>query len=73
MKRPATVWTVVFLVLTALPIGMELVAGLDSDPRTVPWTQLITTYVPWPVALAAYLALATWLPWHFWQHYRRKQ
>lgn len=73
MKRPATVWTVIFLVLTAAPIGMELVAGLDSSPNTVPWTDLISRYVPWPIALGAYVALAAWLPVHFWAHYRHRK
>ena len=72
MKRPATVWTVIFLVLTAAPIGMELVAGLDNSPSTVPWTDLITRYVPWELALAAYGALALWLPVHFYVRYRRR-
>jgi hypothetical protein len=62
----------VFLTLTAAPIAMELLAALDSSPDTVPWTQLISTWVPWPVALGAYVALAVWLPVHFWVHYRRR-
>jgi hypothetical protein len=73
VKRAALVWSIVFLILTAMPIGMELVAGLDSNPNTVPWTDLITRYVPWPIALGAYIALAAWLPLHFWAHYRRKR
>jgi hypothetical protein len=72
VKRTALIWTVVFLALTAAPITMELVAGLDTDPNTVPWTQLITRYVPWELALALYAALAAWLPIHFYVRYRRK-
>ena len=63
-------WTLVFLPLTALPIGLELWAGLDHSDNTIPWTDYISTYVPWPVALAAFLILAWWLPPHFVEHYQ---
>lgn len=73
MRRTALIWTVIFLTLTAAPIGMELVAGLDRNPNTVPWTDLIVGYVPWELALAVYGALALWVPIHFWVRYRRKK
>ena len=31
-----TVWTIVFLTFTLGAIGMELWAGLDSSPDTIP-------------------------------------
>ena len=65
MKMPAKIWSILFLALTVIPIAMELVAGLDKNRNTVPWTYFISHYIPWPIALAAYTALAVWLPVHF--------
>lgn len=62
-------WTIVFLALTAGALGMELWAGLDSSPTTVPWTDLISGYVPQPITLTALAVLSTWLPAHFLHHY----
>lgn len=62
-------WVPVFLVLTAGALGMELWAGLDSSPSTVPWTDLVSTYVPQPVTVTALTVLAAWLPVHFAHHY----
>jgi hypothetical protein len=66
-------WTLVFLPITALAIGGELWAGLDSNPDTIPWTDYITHYVPWPVTALAITILVAWVPWHFWRHYRDKR
>lgn len=63
------IWTIVFLVLTGGALGMELWAGLDSSPTTVPWTELISGYVPQPITLTAISVLAAWLPTHFVHHY----
>lgn len=59
--------------VTLVAIGLELWFGLDSNPDTLPWTYWISRYIPWPVQLLAYLILATWLPFHFWQHDRAKK
>lgn len=64
------VWTVLFLGLTGGAIGMELVAGLDSNPNTVPWTELLSRYVPQPITFAAIAVLTAWLPIHFTKAYR---
>ncbi len=52
LKVKRLVWTIVFF----QPAG------------TIPWTEYIARYVPWPVQLVAYVALAVWLPFHFWRH-----
>lgn len=63
------IWVPIFLTLTAGALGMELVAGLDNSARTVPWTELISGYVPQPITMTAIAVLATWLPAHFAHHY----
>ena len=69
MKRARVVWTVVFLGTTLAAIVMECVAGLwHPTGWTIPWTEYLARYVPWPIQLIAYVALATWLPFHFWRH-----
>lgn len=67
----AILWTVGFLGITLAAVVAELVASFDGNPDTEPWTFFISHYVPWPVALGAYVALAAWLPAHFWVNYRR--
>lgn len=62
-------WTIIFLVLTGGALGMELWAGLDSSPTTVPWTELISGYVPQPITMTALAMLSTWLPAHFLHNY----
>lgn len=66
-----SIWTVVFLALTGAAIGMELWAGLDSSPNTVPWTDLLSRYVPAPITFAAITILCAWLPGHFTKAYQR--
>jgi putative Ca2+/H+ antiporter (TMEM165/GDT1 family) len=69
LRVKRVVWTVVFLGITLAAIVMEVVAGLwHPTGWTIPWTEYIATYVPWPVQLAAYVVLAVWLPFHFWRH-----
>lgn len=65
-------WTVGFLGVTALAVGAELVAALDHNPDTVPWTDLIAQYVPQPVTFAAIAILCAWLPAHFAHAYRKR-
>lgn len=64
------IWTIVFLGFFTLgAIVLECVAGLwHPTGWTIPWTEYIARYVPWPVQLLAYVALAVWLPLHFWRH-----
>lgn len=64
--------SVSFLGITAAAVGWELWASFDHDPDTCPWTDLIVTYVPWPVTAGAIVALCTWLPVHFWRRYKRR-
>lgn len=63
-------WTIIFLgVFTLGAIVLECIAGLWHPAGwTIPWTEYIARYVPWPVQLAAYVILAVWLPLHFWRH-----
>lgn len=58
-------WTILFLGVTLVAIGAEVVAGVWHPAGTIPWTEYIAQYVPWPVQLAAYVVLAVWLPFHF--------
>ncbi len=60
------VWTLLFLTVTGLAVGMELLAALDNSPQTVPWTDYLTAYVPPELLLALCGALLLWLPAHFW-------
>lgn len=79
MKR--AVWVRWFLAVTAVAVvadlvavGLEMWAGWDASANTVPWTELIVTYVPWPYTAAAIAGLAVlcgWLCWHFWGKYRQ--
>ncbi len=68
LRVKRTVWTVVFLGVTLVAIVMEVVAGIFHPAGTIPWTEYLARYVPWPFQLAAYVALAVWLPFHFWRH-----
>lgn len=66
-------WTVVFLGLTLVAIVMEVLAGVWHVAGTIPWTEYIAQYVPWPFQLIAYVALVVWLPFHFWRHDHMRQ
>lgn len=70
LQSKRRIWTAVFLgVFTLGAIVMELVAGLWHPAGwTIPWTEYLARYVPWPFQLAAYVALVIWLPIHFWRH-----
>lgn len=68
IKTKRVIWTVVFLGVTLVAIVMEVVAGVFHPAGTIPWTEYIAKYVPWPIQLIAYVALAVWLPFHFWRH-----
>jgi putative Ca2+/H+ antiporter (TMEM165/GDT1 family) len=68
LKTKRLVWTIIFLGITGAAIVMECVAGLWGPAGTIPWTEYLARYVPWPFQLVAYVALAVWLPFHFWRH-----
>ena len=68
IKTKRLIWSIVFLGLTLAAIVMEVVAGVFHPAGTIPWTEYIAQYVPWPVQLVAYVVLAVWLPFHFWRH-----
>lgn len=61
-----------FLAVTALALGWECLASWDGDDSTLPWTDLIVTYIPGEVVVAVLGALIAWLPAHFFIRYRRK-
>jgi hypothetical protein len=67
------VWTVIFLPLAAVLVGLELLAALDGRPETVPLTDYVVTYVPWEVTTALIGALILWLPAHLGIRYVRKR
>lgn len=73
MTRRGKLLTGIFLTLTVIPIVLELIYAFDGHGDSWPWTELIVRYVPWELALAAYGALALWVPIHFYVRYRRKQ
>lgn len=69
LRTQRLIWTIVFLGITLVAIVLECVAGLWHPAGwTIPWTEYIARYVPWPIQLLAYVALAVWLPFHFWRH-----
>lgn len=70
VNRKRVAWTIVFLGITLAAIVMEVVAGVWHPAGTIPWTEYVAKYVPWPVQLAAYVILVVWLPFHFWRHDR---
>lgn len=61
------IWTIFFLGATLVAIIMEVVAGIWHPAGSIPWTEYIVTYVPWPFQLTAFVVLAVWLPFHFWR------
>jgi len=65
-------WRVGFLVLTAVVIAAELWAAFDGNPNTDPWTDNITTYIPWEITATLLGALFLWLPLHFAIRYWRR-
>jgi len=69
-NRERNLWRTGFLGVTVLAIVAELVGAFDGNPSTDPWTDLITAYVPWQLALAVFCALAGWVPVHFFVAYR---
>lgn len=71
-KRQRNLWRFGFLTVTVLALIMECAAAWDGNPNTDPWTDLITTYIPWQVALAIFGALVLWVPTHFIVAYRRR-
>lgn len=72
--RGRALWlSIAFLALTAAAITWEVVAAFDGNPDTWPWTQLITTYVPWWVTYPVLVGLFVWLVFHFYGWYRKRR
>lgn len=67
MKTKRIIWTIIFLGITLGAIVMEVIAGIWHPAGTIPWTEYIAQYIPWPIQLIAYVTLAIWLPFHFWR------
>lgn len=67
-----TWWILGFLGTTVLALTQELWASWDGADWTVPWTELIVSYVPGEVTAAAIGALVLWLPVHFGLRYWRE-
>ncbi|MFD0558142.1 hypothetical protein FB566_3437 [Stackebrandtia endophytica] len=65
-------WSVAFLGLTGVVIGMEVWASVDSDPETVPWTDYIVQYIPVEISALLIGGLSLWLVIHFGRRYWRK-
>lgn len=72
MTRKKKIWVGAFLGVTAAALGAELYASFDGSGNTTPWTDLIVTYIPEEITIAAIGALMIWLPYHFVVRYRRK-
>jgi hypothetical protein len=68
-----TRWIAGFLSATAAALIAECWASWDTDPDTVPWTELIVTYIPGEVTAALIGALLLWLPVHFAIRYYRRR
>jgi hypothetical protein len=67
-----TALTITFLSVTGVAVGMEVWFATDSDPDTIPWTNLLATYVPAPITFAAIALLLSWLPGHFAHAYSKR-
>lgn len=67
-----TTKTAVFLGMTAITVGWELMASFDHDPDTMPWTDLIVTYIPGEITTVVIGGLCLWLPVHFGVRYYRR-
>jgi hypothetical protein len=63
-------WLIVALSIAWL--GWELFAAFGHDPGNWPLTEVVVSYVPWPITAAGIAVLCVWLPWHFWTNYREK-
>lgn len=70
--RRRTIWSLVFLGLTGLVLGLEIWASVDTDPDTDPWTDYITAHIPGEITAAAIGALSAWIAVHFFRRYRRQ-
>jgi hypothetical protein len=66
-------WRIAFLTVTGVALAMELVASFDGNPDTDPWTELIVTYIPMEITVAAIGGLSLWLAVHFGLRYWRRQ
>lgn len=65
------VWTTAFLGITTAAVAMEVYAAVRRHEHYPAWTTLTVRHVPKPLALAAAAYLATWLPIHLFNNFRR--
>lgn len=70
LKEKRRIWTFVFLGWFTLgAIVLECIAGLWHPAGwTIPWTEYIARYVPWPIQILAFAVGVPWLVIHFWRH-----
>ncbi len=73
--RPVTArWWLVngsFILATLGVIVWEMAYAWDHNPDTMPWTDLLATYVPAPVTYGLLALLVAWLPGHIAYAYLR--
>jgi hypothetical protein len=58
-------WTIGFLGVTLLALVMEIVAAFDNSSNTLPWTYLITHFVPQWLFWPTLTVLVAWIVYHF--------
>lgn len=66
-------WRAVFLGATGAAILMEIVASVDGNPHTEPWTSLIVQYIPAEITFLGIGGLTVWLFVHFGRRYWKKK
>lgn len=67
-----TVLSVVFLAITGVAVGWEVVAAHNPHDDLEPWTALIADHVSPVVTWAAIALLLSWLPGHFVHAYAQR-
>ena len=72
MKRHGKVWTWVFLGLTGVVIGLEVVGSVDETDSRWAWTNYIVEYIPGEITAFLIAGLSGWLAVHFYRRYRDK-
>jgi hypothetical protein len=71
MTRKTTL-SIVFMSVTGVAVGWELVAVVNTRDDIEPWTSLIADHVPPAITAAAILLLVSWLPGHFIEAYAQR-
>jgi len=73
MNKSQKLWTTGFLGVTALALGLEVWASFDDSDSTIPWTGLITEYVPEEITMLALSGASGWVLYHFYKRYKEKR